>query len=180
MKKAKHKMSLGERAALLRRRKKAREEMRPHYIDPEFLRRKKNNKDEPKKVSFDVHGVIDANSDFFRILLADLIKQGWEVHIITGAQWSREKENLQKLQIPFTHFFSIVDHHVEIGTRIRWDEHGNAHIDEWKWDRTKGRYCARHNIDMHFDDSDIYAYFFKTPYTRYLAKNSARVKKMHI
>ena len=147
----------------------------PSYTHPRHRRARK-----PKRIGFDLHGVIDTHYAFFRKFLRDLIRQGWEVHIITGAQWSKERKKLRRLGIPFTHFFSIVDHHQSIGTKLRWDKKGNAHLDPSLWDRTKALYCREQKIGMHFDDSDIYGLFFKTPYVRYFSKSSPRVKKIHI
>ena len=156
-------------------RKKEKPKPTPQYVHP-----KHQGKNGKKKMSFDLHGVLDANSDFFRMVLQDLIRQGWEIHIVTGGRWAQERSTLKKLRIPYTHFFSIVDYHVTIGTKIKWDEKGNAHIDPYVWDRTKGLYCREHGIIMHFDDSDSYGYFFKTPYVRYFSKDSSRDKKVHI
>lgn len=147
---------------------------------PQFINPRYKKSQEKKKIGFDLHGVIDANSDFFRLLLKDLIKQGWEIHIITGARWEKEKHTLRKLKIPFTHFFSIIDYHTSIGTSIQWDKEGNPHMDDYKWSQTKAIYCKAHGINMHFDDSDTYGFFFKTPYLRYYSKDSARVKKTRL
>lgn len=133
-----------------------------------------------RKIGFDLHGVIDTNAAFFRALLGDLIRQGWEIHILTGATWEKERETLRKLRIPFTHFFSITDHHVAIGTEVEWDAANNPHMDDYLWSKTKGVYCEVHGITMHFDDSDIYGMFFRTPYVRYYSRDSHRIRKMHL
>ncbi len=147
----------------------------PSYVHPAYRKSRKR-----KKLGFDLHGVVDTKPEIFRLIFRSLIRDGWEIHIITGAPWSKERETLKKLRLPFTHFFSIVDYHVSIRTRIGWDEQGNAHIHEYKWDRTKGQYCKKHGIMMHTDDSDIYGYFFRTPYMRYYSKDTARIRKLHI
>ena len=147
----------------------------PQYVRPAYRRSRGK-----RKLGFDLHGVIDANSGFFRALLRDLIRQGWEVHILTGAKWSKERETLKRLKIPFTHFFSIIDHHVSIGTEVSWDAKGDPHMDDYLWSQTKALYCHAHGITMHFDDSDVYGMFFKTPDVRYFSKNSERVRKMHL
>ena len=154
---------------------KRRAGLHAHFIQPGY-----EENSNLIKFSFDLHGVIDAKHETFKVLMGDLIKGGREVHIVTGAPWEKERMTLETLGIPFTHFFSIVDFHKEIGTPIRWDDLGNAHIDEREWDKTKGLYCLKQKIDMHFDDSDQYAYFFKTPYTRFYSKDSYRIKKTHI
>src|SRR4051812_28436729 len=93
----------------------------PTYVKPRYRRFRRR-----KRFSFDLHGVVDANSQMFRPFLKSLIVSGWEVHIVTGAPWHKEAKTLKRKRIPFTHFFSIVDHHVAIGTKIRWDKKGNA------------------------------------------------------
>jgi hypothetical protein len=147
----------------------------PHFVRPGYREARIR-----KKLGFDLHGVLDAQPHVFRVLMRDLIRQGWEIHIITGAPWSKEYRKLRKMRLPFTHFFSIVDYHVSIGTRISWDKKGNAHLENYLWDRTKALYCAKYQVSMHFDDSDIYGMFFKTPYVRYFSRSSPRIKKTHL
>lgn len=149
-------------------------------LSPQVVRAGWENSRRRKKLGFDLHGVIDANSSSFRLIMRDLISQGWEIHIITGAPWKKEAGTLRRLKIPFTHFFSIVDYHIAIKTPIEWDEKGNAHLDPYLWDKTKGQYCEVNGITLHCDDSDIYGRFFKTPYLRYYSNNSERIKKIHL
>lgn len=151
------------------------ERPQPGYVRPQY-----RNSHRKKKIGFDLHGVVDAKVTFFRCIMRDLILQGWEVHILTGAPWSKERKTLHELRIPFTHFFSIVDHHQAIGTKIKWDRKGNAHFDDYLWNQTKAIYCKAHGITVHFDDSDIYGFFFQTPYVRYYSKDSIRDKKRHL
>ena len=97
--------------------KKAKTEKRPapkaQVILPAYVRSRRK-----KKLGFDLHGVIDANGTFFQTFFRDLIRAGWEIHILTGATWKKEKRALKTLGIPFTHFFSIIDYHISIGTKI--------------------------------------------------------------
>lgn len=131
------------------------------------------------KFGFDMHGVIDSNPKLFSALTKALKASGHEVHIITGPEVTTEiMEQLYQWGIGYTHYFSIVAYHKKRGTEMRIDEHGNAHMDPYLWDKTKGEYCAKAGIDLHFDDSDLYSYFFKTPYTRFLNKDTARAQKM--
>ena len=118
-----------------------------------------------KKIGFDVHGVIDSDPEFFSLLIQDLLKTGWEVHIITGkAQETVEKE-LQLMNITYTHLFSIADYHKNISTVINYDEKGNPWMDKKLWDRTKGDYCLRENILLHIDDTERYKNYFKTNFS---------------
>ena len=147
---------------------------------PQFVRRGyKNSSIKRKKLGFDIHGVLDTKSSVFRMLLQDLIRQGWEIHILTGGTWKNEQHTLKRLGIPFTHFFSIVDHHVAVGSKVKWDKSGNAHLDPSLWDRTKALYCKTHGITIHFDDSDIYGFYFQTPYVRYFSKDTPATRKLH-
>lgn len=148
--------------------------LQPQFVHPDYI-------DDPRKVKFgfDIHGVLDANTEGFSVMLQALITAGCEVHILTGGQWKNEEETLRKLGIPYTHFFSLVDYHIAIKTPMRWDKEG-AHIDPYEWDRTKGLYCQKFGITMHFDNSDSYGYFFKSPYIRYHSNDSARVRKIHL
>ncbi|MDE1875121.1 MAG: hypothetical protein KGI79_03315 [Patescibacteria group bacterium] len=132
------------------------------------------------KIGLDLHGVVDARPELFRELARALIANGHEVHIITGGRKENETALLKSFDIPYTHFFSITDHHESLGTPIEWDENGDPHLDTYLWDKTKAEYCLEHGIDLHVDDSDIYHYFFKTPYTRFYTKDSYRNKKIHL
>jgi hypothetical protein len=131
------------------------------------------------KFGFDMHGVIDSNPKLFSALTQALKGAGHEIHILTGPEVSTElMEQLYQWGIEWTHFFSIVGYHKELGTEMRIDEHGHAHMHPYHWDRTKGDYCKRMKIDVHFDDSDKYDIFFSTPYARFYNKDTARAKKM--
>lgn len=132
------------------------------------------------KIGLDIHGVIDSKPEFFAELSRSLVAAGHEIHIITGPPLSAVRDELQKYGIEYTHSFSIVEHHVALGTDIRWDEKGHGHLDPYLWDKTKAEYCQRVGIDLHLDDSDAYNYFFKTPYARFYSKDSLRVKKTQV
>lgn len=132
------------------------------------------------KIGLDLHGVIDAKPELFKILTKLLVDNGHEVHIITGSKMEKELPLLTELGISYTHLFSITDYHTEIGTHIEWTNSENPNLDPYLWDKTKGEYCAKHNIDLHMDDSEIYNYFFKTPYARFYSKDSLRTRKIKI
>lgn len=132
------------------------------------------------RIGLDLHGVIDTNIKFYSELTALLVKNGHEVHIITGKKGHLVQPELKEKGILYTHLFSITDYHVSIGTSISWDAEGNPHMDPYTWDRTKAQYCKENNIDLHLDDSDIYNYFFKTPYARVYGKDSDRTRKIKI
>ena len=38
----------------------------------------------------------------------------------------------------------------------------NPTMDDDIWNQTKAKYCEKHNIDLHIDDSPIYGQYFKS------------------
>jgi hypothetical protein len=133
------------------------------------------------KIALDIHGVVDSNHTFFAELTQLLVNNDHEVHLLTGSKITKElKQTLAEYCINWTHLFSITDYHVKKKSGIKFDKNGHPWLDAYKWDKTKAEYCARNNIDLCLDDSDTYAYFFKTPYARYYSRNSTRIRKMHI
>lgn len=118
------------------------------------------------KMGLDFHGVIDKYPGFFSELTKHWVTSSNEVHIITGSQKTKELEEelINRYRIYYTHFFSITDYHLSIGTPIRFDEKSAPWMNEEIWNRTKAEYCLREGIDMHIDDSERYLRYFKTPY----------------
>lgn len=127
------------------------------------------------KLGLDIHGVID-KLPCLKIIAELLVSNGHEVHIITGAPWNKVSSNIKhegieeyllshgfKQGISFTHFFSIVDFHAALGTKIDCDEKGNCWLESNTWNDTKSIYCSLHNIDLHIDDSNTYANLFTSP-----------------
>jgi len=124
------------------------------------------------KVGIDYHGVLDTHP-FFKEMAALFVGAGHEVHLITGAQFNdRFKNKLKKLGIEeavhYTHFFSISCHLVENNTDVRWEDSENPWFPDEVWNAAKAEYCREHNIDMHFDDTEVYSETFTTPF--YLRK----------
>jgi len=116
------------------------------------------------KFGLDIHGVLDnpRHGPAFAEMSKSLIKDGHEVHIITGEHWTDETErNLQAWGVEFTHHFSIADHHKKIGTPMSYKDPKNPFMDAYLWDRTKADYCKEKGINMHFDDSPSYGQYFK-------------------
>lgn len=148
------------------------------------------------KIGIDIHGVINERPDFFQKLTRAIIESGGEVHILSGPpeeQIERELKELglrpayNTLESPdsktgnYSAIFSIVDYHKELGTPMIQDSKGNWHLhipdqpvgySHSLWDRAKGDYCFKHQLDMLIDDSDTYDYFIKSPtsYARFKSK----------
>ncbi|MEK6828814.1 MAG: hypothetical protein AABY15_01720 [Nanoarchaeota archaeon] len=117
------------------------------------------------KIALDIHGVCDTNPKFFAELSRLFVKAGHEVHVLTGKRVSDGAlDELNALEIKYTHFFSIADYHNEIGTNMWNDPNGNPWLEGEVWDRTKGDYCKKHNIDFCIDDTERYGQYFETPF----------------
>jgi len=119
-------------------------------------------------ISFDYHGVCDANPMIFSLLTKVLMDSGNDVYIITGRM---KKDNLEKdlieLGISFTRIFSIIDYNVDKGNPVRFDEKGEPWIEDELWKKTKAEICREQKVDLHIDDSDDYEKYFTTPYARF-------------
>ena len=127
--------------------------------------------DKPFKLAIDIHGVCDENPKFFSLISKLLVDNGHEVIVITGRMESHGAiDELIKLGISYTKFYSIVDYHKEKGTKIWYDEKGNPWIDDDIWNKTKAEICEKEGVDFHIDDSFNYGEFFKTPYAQIIIK----------
>ncbi len=125
------------------------------------------------KFSNDIHGVIDDLPEAFVAINNALFDAGHEIHIITGSRKTESIINaLAKLGIKYHYFFSISDYCKQTGIEVTDDSKGDPWVDEETWNKTKGDYCAKVGIDLHFDDSDVYHKYFTTPYARVFTKNN--------
>lgn len=119
----------------------------------------------PYKLSLDIHGVCDSAPEFFALISKLIIDSGGEIHILTGRRVSDgAPDEIKELGISYTHFFSIADYHEESGTAVCDDNNGDPWMDDETWDRTKGDYCKRHQIDFCIDDTERYRQYFETPF----------------
>jgi hypothetical protein len=136
------------------------------------------------KFGFDLHGVIDTRPEFFQEFMESLVTSRAEVHILSGPPAEACLMELSRhgfiRMVHFTHLFSIVDHLRTTGVKMWQDPKGHWWSEPYDWDRVKGEYCATHNIDLHFDDSDTYRYFFKTPFARFFSRDTERVNKTKV
>ena len=105
------------------------------------------------KVGFDIHGVLDLYPVIFKDMTRRLRHHGIEIHVITGQEESSVVEELKAIGIYYDKIFSVVDYHKNIGTKMWLGPKGTWFCDPKLWDATKGEYCAREGIDIHFDDT---------------------------
>lgn len=120
-----------------------------------------------KSWAIDLHGVINVQPEFYASLTQSLVKDGWEIHILTGSHIVEKGivEELKSYGIAYTHLFSIADHHKNIKTEnMFYDKVGDPWISDESWDRTKAEYCKQHDISQCVDDTARYAQYFETPF----------------
>lgn len=125
-----------------------------------------------KKIGIDIHGCISAKPELFSALSQSLIKDGWEVHILTGSKETPEiHEELKLYGIHWTHFFSITDHCISKGVHVWYDEKNTPWMDKDAWEKAKGEYCEDLKIDLCIDDTLSYSSHFTTPFCRFYSKD---------
>lgn len=121
-------------------------------------------------IGFDIHGVLTSSPSRFRKMTKIFVESGIDVHFITGARHRDAIKELQymgfKNNVHYTHFFSILDHHMDNGVQVRY-ENNNPYIDDDLWNTTKAKYCEENNIDLHIDDTAEYGKYFTTPFCHY-------------
>lgn len=121
-----------------------------------------------RKIALDIHGVIDAEPEFFSWLSHHLHMKGWEVHIVTGGRLIHNKNHLFKWNIKWDHFYSITDHHIELGTPIvPGCPDGQVCIEDRTWNMAKGLYCREHDISILVDDSLMYKKYLRSYQTHF-------------
>lgn len=134
------------------------------------------------KIGFDIHGVLDHEKlgPYYAELTRMHYNAGNEVHIITGAEQTKEiVEQLKSYGVVWTHFFSITDYHISIGTDVTYDKRNLPYMGAELWNPTKGDYARRISLDMHYDDSNIYHKYFSTPYCR-VFNNDQSAKRVKV
>lgn len=128
---------------------------------------KKGTEVEKLKIGLDIHGVIDADPEFFSVFSRMIINSNHEIHVLTGKHIKDGVlEELNKYNIVYTKLFSIADYHKENGTPMRYDDKGTPWIDNELWNKTKAKYCADNNIHLCIDDSKNYGQYFITSYAQ--------------
>ena len=113
------------------------------------------------QIGLDVHKVVDSYPEIFSKLSHLWSEQGHTIHVITGQEWQKVKPEVDAFDIKYDTHFSIVDHHLKIGTPMyRRDDKDGWWTDRELWVRSKGDYAMSVGLDLHFDDSIEYAKYF--------------------
>jgi hypothetical protein len=133
---------------------------------------------ELNSIGFDYHGVIDSAPKIFSFLSQSIVKNGGNVHILTGSSWTKAMEDdLKSFGIVWTNGFSVYDHLLNsgvetIGEVIFPDGTVQKKFRNEDWDKIKGEYCRKNNILFHVDDTLVYNDFFTTPFCRFWSHNN--------
>lgn len=134
--------------------------------------------DKINKLSLDLHGVINDLPDVFKSITKSLIKDGWEVHILTGSTTKKAESELVELGLElgvhFTHVMGVPDYCLSQGFEVigKNEKYGNPEFKAEDWFKAKSVYCAEHKIDLHMDDQLDYGKTFKnTAFARLYTKN---------
>ncbi len=118
-------------------------------------------------IGVDIHGVLDTKTELFKAIMKAMIKEGNFIHIITGIPFDQIEMMFDQMDIlkgtHYTHFFSIETYLLEKELPYTFINN-HKHFNEDLWNRVKGIYCKKHNIDLMIDDSETYGHYFETPY----------------
>jgi hypothetical protein len=122
------------------------------------------------KFGLDFHGVIDRSPDLLSEWSEKAIKDGHQVHIMTGNVDSDEfRFTLRQLGFKsgrnFTHIYSITKDNINKGYEVVFDEKGRPFMDASLWNRSKGDYAASVGITALWDDSPVYGRYFPSTST---------------
>ena len=122
-------------------------------------------------IGLDFHGVVESSPEFFQVITDLLLKNGHEVHIITGMTMADFLKREECEGISFTHFFSITDSLLEQkGVPTMLDKFGRHTFPSTYWDNAKARYCEANGIDLMIDDTEKYSLSFTTPFIQWERK----------
>ena len=130
------------------------------------------------KLGLDIHGVCDSNPIFKEIASA-MVQANHEVYIITGSTVNDAIRDLREVGMiggrHYTSIFSITDYLLAKGAEVKWKDEHNPVFASSLWDTAKAEFCKEMGIDLHIDDSNIYASYFLTPCSVYHASSTSPV-----
>jgi len=128
------------------------------------------------KVAFDLHGVITAEPEAYKSVMATLCQtDNSQVWVISGPKRKEIETELKALGFEQnTHYHgiaSVVDYLVINGNKFEIDDNGNYWFDENKWWGTKADICRELKIDVLTDDHEEYGKYFTSDHpTNFILK----------
>jgi hypothetical protein len=107
-------------------------------------------------IGLDIHKTIDRYPQLFSDLAYSWRANGHTIHILTGESRDTAQQEVEELDIPYDHFFSITDWANGQSIAVEQTDTGPWMAPD-AWDSAKGIYCRKHHLDIHFDDTLEYA-----------------------
>ena len=124
------------------------------------------------KVGIDLHGVIDSNPRFFRVVLTYMYINGVEIHIVSGPPKVDIITELKKIRFEQkTHYkevHSVVDFLKESGVKMWQDERGRWWTNDKDWCESKAKICDRLSLNWMLDDKEMYKPAFESIGTEFI------------
>lgn len=119
------------------------------------------------KYAFDFHGVAQKYPAIFKPMMADLLKGGNKVTILSGPKRSQIEWELEEAGYikgtHFNHILSVVDwlqhqkDYKDAKFELSQDEKGMWWTDEITWWSSKSKICAEFGISAMYDDQERYS-----------------------
>jgi hypothetical protein len=121
------------------------------------------------KIGIDFHNTLDKYPEKFRDLALSILKNSGSIYIITGHSITEEFKCKLLSIFPYVdNIYSITDDLIKHGELFEIDNKGGKIFDQYLWDSAKASYCKNNDIDIMFDDSEVYGKYFidKTIYCK--------------
>ncbi len=121
------------------------------------------------KIGLDYHGVINKDFSYFSKFCSEAISRGHQIFIITGGPQPKIRQQLQYNKVPYNFIFAISDYYQALGLSKQLPD-GKIVVPDMLWNKAKGSFCRRNDIDFHIDDNIKYSSWFTTPFCLYQNK----------
>jgi hypothetical protein len=137
------------------------------------------------RVAFDLHGVLETNTDFFKKILNYLNDIEVHITVLSGPPTEQIISELESLGYTpwykyFSQILSVVDYlRFESDANMWQDERGNWWTDEPTWWASKGKICEKYKIDVIIDDKiQYFESFAKNHPTKFILLNKENAKEI--
>ena len=114
------------------------------------------------KIGLDLHGVVNDMPDAFKFITESIIKNGGEVHILTGSTTKKAYVELSLLGFEYgkhyTHIMGLPNYLSNKGCKVIGfnKEFQNNEFSTEDWNKAKAIYCSENKINLHLDDTIEY------------------------
>lgn len=125
------------------------------------------------KIGVDLHGVIDANPELFKLISSSFLKMGHQIFIVSGPPIAHVEYELYKLgikeDIHYSDLYTIVDFLRSIGTKM-WQD-----TITWQWWASdedwwgaKSKIAKELKLDIMVDNTEKYGSYFDDIDTKFI------------